>query len=101
MEFLDQDGDGMLTRGYLAGTNPTNAGSALTLDGLKLSDEQGSFVLRWQSVTEKRYAIEYTTNLLTGFMGVLQSNIQAHAPVNTYTVSVNSADCFYRIGLEK
>ena len=101
MELLDQDGDRMFTwEEYLAGTNPTNAGSALTLDCLKLGDEQGRLVLRWQSVKDKIYTIQYTTNLCTRFMGVLQSNIQAHAPMNTYTVSVNSANGFYRIGLE-
>lgn len=50
----------------------------------------GLVVLRWSSVTNHQYTIEYSTNLLAGF-SVLQSNIAATPVMNTFTDTVQGA----------
>ena len=51
------------------------------------SGSNGTVVIQWSSVTNHRYSIHYSTNLLTGFT-VLQSNILATPAMNSYTDSV-------------
>ena len=41
-------------------------------------------VVRWQSVSNKTYALHRSTNLVTGF-SVVVSNLAASPPVNVYT----------------
>ena len=57
----------------------------------------GFLDLRWQSATGEYFTIEYTTNLMDGFTGVLQSNILATPPINTVTVPMTNDHCFYRL----
>jgi hypothetical protein len=55
-------------------------------------------ILRWPSVSNRAYAVEWTTNLASGF-GVLASNLPATPAENVYTDAVNRAASqgFYRI----
>jgi len=54
-------------------------------------------VLRWSSVTNHLYTIHASTNLLTGF-SVLQGNVAATPPVNSYTNFIPDASTrFWRI----
>ena len=59
--------------------------------------QPGSLTLTWQSVTSLLYSIQWTTNLLDGFSGVMQSNILATSPTNTFSLPVTNAPCFYRL----
>ena len=44
----------------------------------------GNMIIRWGSITNKKYTVYYSTNLITGF-SVLQSNIPGTPAVNSYT----------------
>ncbi|MEO7299447.1 MAG: hypothetical protein ABI042_12830 [Verrucomicrobiota bacterium] len=78
---LDNDGDGMSNLNeYLAGTDPLDPASSLRL--FPLVKSSSGALLRFPSVTDKRYALEFTTNflgwnVLTNFIGdksILQAN---------------------------
>ena len=95
----DHDGANNLAE-WLAGTNPTNATSALRLTASRTTN---GFVLRWPSAVGKSYRLLRATNLAVGFNTVLQTNIAATPPTNTVTdtsvVPVGSR--FYRLQLEQ
>ena len=57
----------------------------------------GSVDLRWKSGTGEYFSVEYTTNLLAGFTGVLQSNVLASPPTNTLPAPATYDRCFYRL----
>ena len=48
------------------------------------SPSGSNMVIRWGSITNKKYTVHYSTNLITGF-SVLQSNIPGTPAVNSYT----------------
>ena len=43
-----------------------------------------NMVMRWGSITNKKYTIHYSTNLISGF-SILQSNIPGTPAINSYT----------------
>jgi hypothetical protein len=99
----DADHDGMSNLAeWLAGTNPTNAGSCLRLIAIP-SNNPNAFVVKWPSVAGKYYRLERATNLLTGFNSVVRTNIAATAPTNTATDTAILPDKvrFYRVGVEQ
>jgi subtilisin family serine protease len=99
----DPDHDGMSNlEEWLAGTNPTNASSCLRLIAIP-TNNPNAFVVRWLSVAGKTYWLERSTNLLTGFNSVVQTNIAATAPTNTATDTaiLPGNTRFYRVGVEQ
>ena len=60
------------------------------------SAQSGHADLVWASSTGEYFAIESTTNLLTGFTQVLQTNILATPPQNVVTVPTDGSR-FYRL----
>jgi hypothetical protein len=98
----DADNDGMSNGNeYKAGTSPTNAASCLVLYSFTNNPAApGTYVVRWQSVADKHYAVQATTNLLLGFSN-LRTNILATPVVNVHTDTVNGAgQKFYRVVVE-
>ncbi len=98
----DPDHDGLNNeQEYWAGTIPTNAASCLVLYALTNNPVvPGEYVVRWQSVAGKHYAVQSTTNLLIGFSD-LRTNILATPVVNVHTDNVSGVGCrFYRVKLE-
>ena len=83
-----------------AGTDPTNAASAL-LQTAPAADVQ-ALVLNWQSASGRSYAVQSTADLTNGFTNVVQANIPADAPRNAATVDVSGLAglSFYRIAVE-
>lgn len=68
--------------------------------GLPLNMEQtvpGSVDLYWKTSTGEYFSIEYTTNIIAGFKGLLQSNILANPPTNTVTLPMTNDRCYYRL----
>ena len=60
----DSDGDGMTNyQEYLAGTDPTNANSKLSMKSMVMAGQNIS--LTWKSVTGQNYRVRYTTDLVT------------------------------------
>ena len=99
----DPDHDGLSNeQEYWAGTDPMNASSCLTLYALTNNPvvAGGGFVVRWQSVTGRRYCVQAATNLVAGFTN-LATGLWATPTMNVYTDTVTgTAQKFYRVGVE-
>ncbi len=98
----DRDGDGMCNLAeWLAGTVPTNAGSALVLQSAEAGGD-GELIVSWSSVSNRFYAIRRSTNLVTGFDATEAEGLPATPPVNTHTSGIpdNPRGAFYRVEVE-
>jgi len=98
----DPDHDGLLNwMERIAGTDPTNAASSLMVSAPTNSPmAAGQFVVCWQSVSDRTYAVMMATNLLTGFTN-LATGVLATPPLNVYTDNTdNAAGRFYRMRVE-
>lgn len=95
--LADMDGDGLLTwQEYVAGTDPTNPVCVFQINGVEAAP-QGA-IIRWSSVSNRFYDLDWTTNLLEGF-AVLPgaTNLPATPPENSYTNPPDSGvSSFYR-----
>jgi C1A family cysteine protease len=101
-DHADPDYDGLLNwMERVAGTNPTNALSRLALSAPTNNPiSAGQFVVCWQSVSGRTYAVMMATNLMAGFNN-LATNIPATPPMNVHTDNVNNAPTrFYRVKVE-
>jgi alpha-tubulin suppressor-like RCC1 family protein/subtilisin family serine protease len=101
-DAADPDHDGANnTAEYLTGSDPRDASSHLVLFAATADPQApGAFVIRWQSVAGKHYAVQATTNLLLGFSD-LRTNILATPTVNVHTDNVGSAgQKFYQVKVE-
>jgi len=100
---LNEDYDGDMYPNwdeFVAGTQPTNAGSLLDLS----TQSQGAgsqFVIRWESHAGRWYTLRRATNILSGGFSVVQSGIQAIPPMNTFTDSppAGIARYYYRVSV--
>ena len=94
----DTDRDGMSNyQEYIAGTDPTTDASVFEMVDPDTGVSSG-MGLRWSSVAGKTYDIERCSNLLNGFT-VIQSNITATPPFNTFTdtSATSSGVYFYKV----
>jgi hypothetical protein len=103
-DFVDSDGDGMNNwQEWIAGTNPTNAASVLTLSTPVVSKSLKSVKVTWQSVTGKNYFLQRSTNLFSplGFL-TIQSNLTGQAGTTSFTdiTATNGNSFFYRVGVQ-
>ncbi len=62
-----------------------------------LSAQPGNVDLTWASATGEFFSIQYSTNLASGFAGMLQSNLLATPPTNRATVPMSSDHSFFRL----
>jgi len=53
--------------------------------------------LSWTSATGEYFTIEYATDFLTGFSGIVQSNVLATPPQIVVTVPATNGNRFYRL----
>lgn len=92
----DADGDGAATwEEYIAGTNPTNPASVFRV--MQRASAQRQCLLQWQSSSGRVYSVEQGGALLSGF-SLLESNIYATPPLNSYTGALpETGAVFYRI----
>jgi PKD domain len=101
-DFLDPDQDGMNNyQEWRAGTNPTNAASALLL--ARPAPSGTNLVVTWQSVTNELYYIQRGTNLNAqpAFLP-LATNLIGQSGTTSYT-DTNAAGpgpFFYRVGVQ-
>jgi subtilisin family serine protease len=95
----DADGASNLAE-FLAGTNPTNASSALRLSARR-SPGTNAVTLQWPSAAGRYYNLLRSTNLLTGFGTIIQTNLAATPPLNTATDAppASARSTFYRLEL--
>ena len=91
----DNDGAPAWTE-YIAGTMPTDSNSVL-----RALDMTGNgYVIGWPSVTGRRYAVQFSTNLLASFHALADAtNLPAAPGLNLYTntTETNAAALYYRI----
>jgi hypothetical protein len=103
-DFQDNDGDGMDNwREWRCETDPTNRLSLLKCMADKKMVTSAGIVVCWQSVTEKTYRVERSTNLFSLFsFTVIASNIIGQEESTTYTdtAAVGQGPYFYRVGVE-
>lgn len=95
----DHDGESNLAE-FLAGTNPTNAASVLKLNTVS-SVSANSVKFQWPSATGRYYRVLRSTNLVAGINTLVQTNLAAVPPLNSFTdTPPASKNLFYRIQLE-
>lgn len=93
----DYDGDGASNQAeLLAGTSPTDPASVFLL---RITSPDGArATIQWHSVAGKTYTLYKTSNLGAGF-SVLQDNLAATPPLNTFTDPAPGPDAFYLISV--
>ena len=104
VDDCDTDGDGFTNREeWLAGTDPTNALSRLSIESVSAADADGSFRLRWQSVPGKRYRVERAERLGgTSVFEVIRSNILGTSrSTEAVDLEATAEKGFYRVGVEE
>lgn len=98
-ENMDQDGDGMTSlEEWIAGTDPTNAGSCLKVFWLPTGTED-SYAIQWDGVTDRFYSVYRATNLLRGF-DLITNNLSPEEPdvLNfMHAVPVDKKRFYYRV----
>ena len=103
-DYIDSDGDGMNNwQEFIAGTNPTNAASVLTLYAPAANQFPKGTRVTWQSVNTRTYYLQRSTNLFdpAGFT-CLQSNLTGLAGATSFTdtMATNGGAYFYRVGVQ-
>ena len=97
----DPDGDGLTNaQEQTAGTNPQDAASTLRLDLVLLTNNTAR--LSWSGVVGKKYQLEFSTNLFTGFGDYPGTNFPRTAASTNENFSDRSTNLtartrFYRI----
>lgn len=106
-DYLDSDSDGMNNwQEYLAGTNPTNAGSVFRITSSQMISST-QFVVRWSSVSNRLYDVSRATNLPADAGAFVPqpggTNLAGTPPQNTWTDSVSraSAPRYYRLSVHQ
>jgi endoglucanase len=87
---------------YQAGTDPTNSNSFFAISNLW--QESSNVVIRWTSVSNRVYGLQYTSNLLNGSWTNVPSatNIPGTGTTNTRTnSSAGTTVGFYRLNVQK
>jgi hypothetical protein len=94
----DADGDGSRNLDeYLAGTNPTNAASALTISSMDVTTG-GLVSVQWPSVDYKLYTVQ-TRAGFTGAWQTIATDVPATPPLNTFTNAATQTGAFYRVSV--
>ena len=89
----------------LAGTNPTNAASALEMTvAYPYNNNYLNWhwaIVKWQSVSTRNYYLLRSSDLGGGFT-CIQSNIVGNAGTTIYqdTTATNGGPYFYRVGVQ-
>ena len=102
-DLKDTDGDGLNNwQEWMSGTVPTNALSILKM--LYPSDNGSGLDVTWQSVTNRTYYLERSTDLAgQPAFSSLQSNIVGQAGTTTYTDTSDTSGglYIYRVGVQQ
>jgi hypothetical protein len=102
-DFTDADGDGMNNwQEWIAGTNPTNASSALKMLMPLYPNVPPGLMIRWQSVTNRNYFVQSATNLVPAIFSTIATNLPGQPNITTFTDTniAGSLRMFYRVGVQ-
>ena len=96
----DADGDGQTTGDeHEAGTNPQDSASVFRVESTALG--AGNYVLNWQAVAGKRYAIDFTEDIANPSWSEVASGIDGVEPTTQRQLTLGSeSKGFFRIRLE-
>lgn len=95
----DFDGDGSPdVDEHAAGTDPADLASHLAIVDL-VGEAPGQTVIRWQSVSSKTYALQFSADLVTGQWQQAADPVTADAPLAAVTNAASAARRFYRISV--
>jgi len=101
--FSDPDGDGMDNYSeWLTGTDPTNTLSFFGFQPSGSGVVPIGFQLQWNSITDRSYRVEFSTNLVEGIFQTLESGIQGLEGTTEYidTNATGKVQAYYRIFVE-
>jgi len=102
-DFLDTDHDGLNNwQEWIAGTNPTNALSALKITlATRTSNPEGT-VITWASQNGRTYYIQRSVTLAPPMFSTIQDNIVGQVGTMSYadTNAINPGPFFYRVGVK-
>lgn len=103
VDQLDLDGDLHKTwQEWIAGTNPTNAGSVLRM--LAVSNNLSGITVVWSSVINRTYSLERATNMgALPVFGLVRSNLIGLSGSASFTDTnvIGSSRFFYRVCAEQ
>lgn len=100
-QTADADGDGRTNyEEYLAGTDPQNANSRLTVRSFAPLPG-GGLTLTWDTVTGKTYSVQRSTSLAPNQWTILQSNLNGDGATKSFsdTNPGTATHLFYRIAV--
>ena len=102
-DFAYTDGDLMNNyQEWIAGTDPTNPLSALTMISATPTNNPPGVVVTWQSVDTRTYYLQVSTNLsVQPIFSTIQTNIPGQSNTTSYTDTnaTGPGPYFYRVGV--
>lgn len=84
---------------YMAGTDPMDINSFLEIVEIRRGANPNDKIVSWPSSNSRTYRLEYATNIKGPYF-LVDTNIPATVPVNSYTTVASSDTFFYRVVVE-
>jgi hypothetical protein len=105
IDIADLDGTGFTVyQDWIAGLNPTNSLSLLAMLPPVPTNNPAGFVVSWQSVSNRAYFLQSSTNLAAQpAFSTIQSNIAGQPDLTSYTDTITAGNdpVFYRVGVQQ